>query len=78
MDVPLVSFLYHAINIYLYVLPNLVGEHTIHESLVGGTNILKADEHDIVVVVIVFQHEGSIWGIKGIRMKLVIPLNRHP
>lgn len=44
------SLYFHIIHIDLYVPPNLVGEHNIDESMVGGANILEAERHDVVVV----------------------------
>lgn len=48
---PFSGFHYHVVNIDLQVLPYLVGDYNVYESLVGGTNILEAEGHDIIVVV---------------------------
>lgn len=53
MVVPLDSLHYHIINIDLYVPPNMVGEHDVHDSLVGGANIVEVEGCDIIVVVVV-------------------------
>lgn len=51
MVLPFGSFNYHVINVNLQVLPYVLGEYIIHESLIGGDIILKARGHEIVVVV---------------------------
>lgn len=50
----------HVVNINLQVLAYIMGEHNVHESLVGGTNILEAEGYDIVVVVIMIQHKQCL------------------
>lgn len=63
MVVPLSGLYYHIININLHVLPDLVGEYVVHESLVSGTNIREVEGHAIVVVVFVTRREGDFWGV---------------
>lgn len=63
MVVPFGSLHYHVINIDLHISPNLMEKHDVHESLIGGTNILEARGHGIKVVVALIQHEGDFLGI---------------
>lgn len=44
-------FHYHIIDVYLHVLPYLVGEDNIHKALVGGASVLEAKGYDIILVV---------------------------
>lgn len=62
MVMPFGSFHYHIVNIYLKVSPYLVGEHIIHDSLVCGAKNLEVEGHDIIVVVVMIQHEGFFYG----------------
>lgn len=47
----------HFVDIYLNILPILMGEYYIHESLVCVANVFEAERHDIEVVVATIQHE---------------------
>lgn len=47
MDASFNSFHYHVVDVDFQVLPYLMGEHIVHESLVDGANILKVEGHDI-------------------------------
>lgn len=60
MVTPFGSFHYHVVNINLHVYPYLVGNHDIHESLVGDTIILEAEGNGLVVVVAMIRHEHRL------------------
>lgn len=54
-------------------MPYLMGEHNIHDSLVGGVSVLKLETRDIVVVVSMIQHRGCFANVQWVHMNLVIP-----
>lgn len=49
-----------------------MGEHDVHESMVGGINVLKVEGHDIVILVVVIPDEDFFGGVHGIRLSLFI------
>lgn len=53
VTIPLCHLDNHVFDLYLKVLPNLMGKYSVHESLVCGTNVLEAEGCDTVVVVMV-------------------------
>lgn len=65
-----------------------MGEHIVHESLVGGPNVLEAGRHGIVVVVSMISHEGILEAFRGsiqiwlypkyVSMKLNVRYPKYP
>lgn len=41
---------YHVIDVYLYGAPNLLLENLVHETLIGGDNVLQTKGHNLVAV----------------------------
>lgn len=39
------------VDIYLEVPFDMMGDHNVNESLVGGVNAFEAERHDVIVVV---------------------------
>ena len=44
------TFYKHIVYIDFHIPPYLLGEHLIHQSLIGGTCILLSEWHDFVVI----------------------------
>lgn len=50
-----------------------VGEYDIHQSMIGGTNILEVEEHQTIIGISLVQHECCLGRIEGIHYYLVVP-----
>lgn len=46
-------------------MPYLMDKHNVHESLIGGSIILKAKEHEFVVVVSIIRHKVVLGASMG-------------
>ena len=53
MTMPLYHFDNHVVDIYLDILPNLMGKNCVNESLVYCASVLEAEGHEIVVVIVI-------------------------
>jgi hypothetical protein len=63
---------YQVVYVDLKVSPNLFCEGGVHASLKGGTCILEAERHNLIVIVLGIRHEGSFWRIQWIHLDLVV------
>lgn len=64
---------YHIIHVHLHSLPNLVGEHLIHQTLVGRSSILETEWHYVVVEETLIRREYSLHLVMLAYQDLVVP-----
>lgn len=50
-----------------------MGEHNVHESLIGGANIVTVKVHNIVVIVVLIRYKGCFESVQRVHVNLVIP-----
>ena len=58
MVMPICHLDNHFFDIYFKVLSDMMIEHNVHESLIGGANIFEDERHDVVVVALVGHERG--------------------